>query len=195
MLIDKLNKYRIILASRSPRRQQLLKDLGLNFDIVIREYTEIFPEGLAGDEIARYIAREKAFSFKNEISDNEIVITADTIVWCNNSVLGKPDNYEDACRILREISGNTHEVITGVSIYSNKREVTFSDSTKVTFETMTDEEIDYYVNEYSPFDKAGSYGIQEWIGLIACSNIEGSYSNVVGLPVQRLYKELQNFIK
>jgi septum formation protein len=195
MVIDKLKKYRIILASRSPRRQQLLKDLGLNFDIVIREYAENFPEGLPGDEIARYIARKKALSFKNEISDNEIVITADTIVWCNNSVLGKPDNYEDACRILREISGNTHEVITGVSIYSNRRELTFSVSTKVTFETLTNEEIDYYVNEYSPFDKAGAYGIQEWIGLIACSNIEGSYFNVVGLPVQRLYKELINFIK
>jgi septum formation protein len=195
MVIDKLKKYRIILASRSPRRQQLLKDLGLNFDIVIREYAENFPEGLPGDEIARYIARKKALSFKNEISDNEIVITADTIVWCNNSVLGKPDNYEDACRILREISGNTHEVITGVSIYSNRRELTFSVSTKVTFETLTNEEIDYYINEYSPFDKAGAYGIQEWIGLIACSNIEGSYFNVVGLPVQRLYKELINFIK
>jgi septum formation protein len=194
MIIDNLNNYRIILASRSPRRQQLLRDLGLRFDVVIKEYTETYPEGLGGEEIARYVAHEKAISFKNGISDNEIVITADTIVWCNNKVLGKPLDSVGAIRILKEISGNTHEVITGVCLYSSYKEETFSVSTKVTFETLSLEEISYYVDKFKPFDKAGAYGIQEWIGIVACSHIEGSYFNVVGLPVQRLYKELQNFI-
>jgi septum formation protein len=194
MITDKLNEFKIILASRSPRRQQLLHELGLKFDIVIKEYEEIYPEGLGGEEIARYIACEKAALFKNELSDNEIVIAADTIVWCNNKVLGKPVNQKDAIAILKEISGNTHEVITGVSIRSNSKEVTFSESTKVTFEVFSDEEIAYYITNYKPYDKAGAYGIQEWIGIIACSHIDGSYFNVVGLPVQRLYKELQRFV-
>jgi septum formation protein len=194
MIVDTLNNYRITLASRSPRRQQLLRELGLNFDVVVREYAETFPEGLTGEEIVRYIAHEKAASFKNEITGNEIVIAADTIVWCNNKVLGKPIDYEDAISILNEISGNTHEVITGVSIISPSKEVTFSVSTKVTFETMSADEINYYVENFKPYDKAGAYGIQEWIGIIACSHIDGSYFNVVGLPVQRLYKELKDFI-
>jgi septum formation protein len=194
MIIDKLNNFKIILASRSPRRQQLLRELGLKFDVVIKEYEEIYPEDLSGSAIARYVAHEKAASFKKGISDNEIVIAADTIVWCNNKVLGKPLNREDAIRILKEISGNTHEVITGVSLCSRSGEVTFSESTKVTFETLSDEDIYYYVDSFKPYDKAGAYGIQEWIGIVACSHIEGSYFNVVGLPVQRLYKELQSFI-
>ena len=194
MIIDKLNAFNIILASRSPRRQQLLRELGLKFDVVIKDYEETFPEGLNGEEIARYVAFKKAASFENEISDNEIVIAADTIVWCNNKVLGKPVNQEDAFAILKEISGNTHEVITGVSLRSKSKELTFSDSTKVTFETFTDEEIYYYIDKFKPYDKAGGYGIQEWIGILACSHIDGSYFNVVGLPVQRLYKELQRFI-
>ncbi len=194
MRIDNLNNFKLILASRSPRRQQLLRELGLKFDVVIKEYLETYPEGLSGEEIARHVAYEKAKSFKNEISDNEIVIAADTIVWCNNKVLGKPLDFKDAIRILNEISGNTHEVITGVSIFSLSKEFTFSDSTKVTFETLSEEEIFYYIDKFKPYDKAGAYGIQEWIGLIACSHIDGSYFNVVGLPVQKLYKELQNFI-
>ena len=193
MVIDNLNNYRIILASRSSRRQQLLSKLGLRFEVRIKEYNESYPEGLDGEEISRYVASGKAHTFKNEISENEIVITADTIVWCNGKVLGKPLNSEDAIRILKEISNNTHQVITGVSILSSLKEVTFSVSTKVTFETLSDEEINYYINKFKPFDKAGAYGIQEWIGIIACSNIEGSYFNVVGLPVQRLYQELQRF--
>jgi len=194
MIIDKLNDFKIVLASRSPRRQQLLLELGLKFDVVIKEYKEIYPEGLTGEEIARYVAHEKAACFKNDLSDNEIVITADTIVWCNNKVLGKPLNHKDAERILNEISGNTHEVITGVSLLSRSKELTFSDSTKVTFEPMTSKEISYYIDKYKPYDKAGAYGIQEWIGIIACSHIDGSYFNVVGLPVQKLYKELIRFI-
>ena len=194
MIIDKLNSFRIILASRSPRRQELLHELGLKFDVIIREYEEIYPEGLCGAEIARFVAHEKAACFKKEISDDEIVIAADTIVWCNGKVLGKPVNREDAIRILKEISGNTHEVITGVSLLSRSKEHTFSESTKVTFEIMPEDEIDYYIDNYQPYDKAGAYGIQEWIGILACSHIDGSYFNVVGLPVQRLYKELQDFI-
>jgi septum formation protein len=194
MIIDELNEYKIILASRSPRRQQLMRELGLIFDVVIREYDEIYPDGLNGEQIAKHIAFEKAASFKEELASNEIVIAADTIVWCDGQVLGKPVNREDAANILKKISGNTHEVITGVSIRSKVKESTFSESTKVTFDTISEEEIYYYIDKYQPYDKAGGYGIQEWIGIAACSRIEGSYFNVVGLPVQRLYKELQRFI-
>jgi septum formation protein len=195
MTIGKLNDYKIILASQSPRRQQLLTELGLKFEVVVKEYDETFPSGLNGEEIARYIAYRKAASFENEIPENAIVIAADTIVWCNDKVLGKPVNKVDAFAILKEISGNTHEVITGVSIRSRSKEITFSESTKVTFEPFSEEETEYYIENFKPYDKAGAYGIQEWIGIIACSHIDGSYFNVVGLPVQRLYKELQNFIK
>jgi septum formation protein len=194
MILNQFDNLKIILASRSPRRQHLLKELGLKFDVVIREYNEVYPEGLKGEEIARFVAHEKAASFKNEITDNEIVIAADTIVWCNNKVLGKPVDHDDAVWILKQISGNTHEVVTGVSFLSRSKEYTFSDTTRVTFETLSDQEINYYITKYKPYDKAGAYGIQEWIGIIACSHINGSYFNVVGLPVQRLYKELQKFV-
>lgn len=193
MKIDNLNNYKIILASRSPRRQELMMELGIKFEIVTRDYDESFPDGLSGNEIALFVANAKASVFKNEIVENEIVIAADTIVWCNNKVLGKPVGKADAVRILKEISGNTHEVITGVSLLSINKQVTFSVATKVTFEVLSDDEIEYYIDNYNPYDKAGAYGIQEWIGITACSRIEGSYFNVVGLPVQRLYKELQEF--
>jgi septum formation protein len=186
---------KIILASRSPRRRQLLKELGIEFEVAIRNFDESYPEGLQGEEIALHIARSKALSFRNDISADEIVITADTIVWCDNEVLGKPEDEEDAKRILGKISGNTHEVITGVCICSSSSEKVFAVSTKVTFSHLTDEEIKYYIDHFDPYDKAGAYGIQEWIGLIGCSEIEGSYFNVVGLPVQRLYRELQEFVK
>lgn len=194
IVIDNLNTFKIILASRSPRRQQLLRELGLKFEVIVKEYTETYPENLVGEEIARYVAHNKAVCFRNKISDNEIVITADTIVWCNSKVLGKPLNSDDAIRILNEISGNTHEVITGVSLFSASKEKTFSESTKVTFDTLSAEDIHYYVDKFKPYDKAGAYGIQEWIGIAGCMHIEGSYFNVMGLPVQRLYKELQKFI-
>jgi septum formation protein len=194
-MITRFDKYRIILASRSPRRQQLLKDLGLTFEVVGIDYDESFPENLNGEDAAIYLAKGKSNSFRNKLSDNEIVITADTIVWCNNQALGKPVDYQDARRMIRELSGNTHEVITGVNLLSAKKEVAFCESTKVTFEKLSDEEVDFYIHEFKPFDKAGAYGIQEWIGIAACSRIEGSYFNVVGLPVQRLYRELQEFIK
>jgi septum formation protein len=194
MIIDKLNQYKIILASQSPRRQQLLHELGLKFEIAVKDYDETYPDGLNGVEIARFVANAKAESFAGGISENEIIIAADTIVWCNGRVLGKPANETEAADFLKAISGNTHEVITGVSIRSGARHVTFSESTRVTFEPFSEEEINYYIQNYKPYDKAGAYGIQEWIGIIACSHIDGSYFNVVGLPVQRLYKELQFFI-
>jgi len=194
-MIDTLNRFRIILASRSPRRQQLLRELGLDFETVIRDYDESYPEFLSGEEIARHVSMAKALLFKDEISDNEIVITADTIVWCNNSILGKPVDRDDAIRIIKAISGNTHEVITAVTLLSPDREITFSETTKVTFETLSEEEIKFYIDKFAPYDKAGAYGIQEWIGIAGCSRIEGSYFNVVGLPVQRLYKELREFVR
>jgi septum formation protein len=194
MFIENLNKYRIILASRSPRRQQMLKEMGIRFEVSLRDYSETYKPGVTGREIAEYLAGEKASMFRDEISDNEIVITADTIVWCNYEVLGKPVDADDARRMIRALSGNTHEVITGVSLLSISKQKTFSESTEVTFEFLSDEEIDYYIERYKPYDKAGAYGIQEWIGLAACSRIEGSYFNVVGLPVQSLIKELRSFI-
>jgi len=193
-MITRFDKYRIILASRSPRRQQLLKDLGLTFEVVGIDYDESFPENLNGEDAAIYLAKGKSNSFRNKLSDNEIVITADTIVWCNNQALGKPVDYEDARRMIHELSGNTHEVITGVNLLSAKKEVAFCESTIVTFEKLSDEEIDFYIHEFKPFDKAGAYGIQEWIGIAACNRIEGSYFNVVGLPVQRVYTELIDFV-
>jgi septum formation protein len=184
-----------ILASRSPRRQQLLRELGLEFDVVVKEYNETFPENLTGREIAEYLARKKAGLFAGEISDNDIVITADTIVWCSNRVLDKPADYRNAVEILRFMSGKTHEVITGVTFFSTHGEYTFSDISRVTFDNLSDKEITYYVKEFKPFDKAGGYGIQEWIGLTGIISVEGSYFNVMGLPVQKLYKELKRFIE
>jgi septum formation protein len=192
MVIDNINKYRLILASASPRRQQLLRDLGLKFDVIVKEYDETFPDYLRGEEIALYLAKEKIKMFRSEIADNEIVITADTIVWCRHRVLGKPLDEQEATDMIRELSGSTHEVITGVSVYSLRGERTFSDTTKVTFDYLSDDEIGYYVENFRPYDKAGAYGIQEWIGIAACCRIEGSYFNVVGLPVQKLYRALQD---
>jgi septum formation protein len=194
ILKDKLSQFRIILASQSPRRQELLSDLGVSFDVVVRDFDESFPDGLSGEQIARYVSESKARSFRNAISDNEIVITADTIVWCNGIVLGKPVNQDDAIRMISLISGNTHEVITAVTLISTGKMVTFSDSTIVRFDEMNPEDIKYYVEKFKPYDKAGAYGIQEWIGIIGCSHIEGSYFNVVGLPVQMLYRELIKFV-
>ena len=195
MSIEEINRYRIILASRSPRRQQLLYELGLKFEVVTRSWTEKYPRHLKGAKIALYVAGRKAKAFQSEVKDNEIVITADTIVWCNNKVLGKPAGTADARKILREISGNTHEVITGVCLLSAVKQTSFFSSTKVTFTELSDEEIEYYISNFNPYDKAGAYGIQEWIGIAACSRIEGSYFNVMGLPVEQVYRELLKFIK
>jgi septum formation protein len=195
MINEKLKGVRIILASGSPRRRELLRDLGLVFDVVVKGVAETYPEGMNGKEIALHVAEKKADAFHDLISENEIVITADTIVWCDGKVLDKPADREDAINIIREISGNTHEVITGVCLLSKNRKRKFCSSTRVTFERMDESEIEYYVDNYRPYDKAGAYGIQEWIGLAACSRIEGSYFNVMGLPVEQVYHELQDFIE
>jgi len=194
MLIEDLKKYRLILASKSPRRKQLLSELGLKIEVATRAWSEDYPQNLKAEEIALYVATEKANAFRTGIGRNEIVITADTIVWCNNKVLDKPVDHADAHKILNELSGNTHEVITGVCLLSSAKQTSFYSSTKVTFEKLSDEEMDYYIDEFKPYDKAGAYGIQEWIGIAACSRIEGSYFNVMGLPVQQVYMELQKFI-
>jgi septum formation protein len=189
------DNWHFILASRSPRRQQLLKELGLKFDIVIKDYKEDYPVTLSGAGIAEYLAHGKALQFKDEIFDNDILITADTIVWCENRVLDKPSDFKEAFDILRTISGKTHDVITGVTFLSNFGEHTFSETTRVTFDHLSDEQIKHYIQEFKPFDKAGAYGIQEWIGLVGIISIEGSYFNVMGLPVQKLFNELKRYIK
>jgi len=171
-----------------------MRELGIDFEIVLKDFDECYPEGLNGEEIARYVALNKARVFTDEVSANEIIITADTIVWCGGKVLGKPVDVHDAINMVQEISGRTHEVITGVSLLTPDKNVTFTESTRVTFEKLSETDILYYVEKYAPYDKAGAYGIQEWIGLAACSHIDGSYFNVVGLPVQRLYEELKKII-
>lgn len=193
MHLNNLTPYRIILASKSPRRQQLLRDAGVEFEIEVKDFDESYPSGLKAEEIALCLARKKSDCFRDILRDNEIVITADTIVWCRGKVLGKPENEAEAFDMIKALSGNTHEVITGVTILSKRKEITFSETTKVTFREMTDMEIDFYIKEFEPYDKAGAYGIQEWIGITACTRIEGSYFNVVGLPVQRVYSELKKF--
>ncbi|MGQ0828303.1 MAG: Maf-like protein [Bacteroidota bacterium] len=193
MEFEDLKKYRLILASKSPRRQYLLKELGLNFDVHIKEVDEIFPDNLKAQEISLYLSRKKAEAFSEALSDNTIVITADTIVWIENQVLNKPENFEDAVRMLKLLSGKVHEVYTGVCLKSKTKTRAFYSLTKVYFKTLSQQEIEYYINNFNPYDKAGAYGAQEWIGYIAIEKIEGSYFNVMGLPVRELYEELLKF--
>lgn len=190
MLSKKLSKYNIILASKSPRRQQLLKDLDISFKVKTKEVEEIYPEELKDSEITDFLADLKSKPFDDTLSDNDLLITSDTIVWANNKALGKPKNYNQAFNTLKELSNNTHKVITSICLSSKNFKKTINDTTIVTFKELTNEEIEYYINTYKPFDKAGAYGIQEWIGKIAITKIEGSYFNVMGFPVHKLYKEL-----
>jgi len=186
---------KLILASRSPRRKMLLKAAGLKFEVVEKDFDERWPAKLKGKEIAEYLSRSKAEQLASDYPSGDIVvITADTIVWCDEELLGKPEHYDSAFRILKTISGKTHEVITGVSLLNGKRIHTFSETTRVTFNELTDEDIEYYIKNFNPYDKAGAYGIQDWIGITANTRINGSYFNVVGLPVSRLIKELNDFI-
>lgn len=188
--------YKIILASNSPRRRELLAGLGLDFTVkVISGIDESWPHSLKGEDIPLYISREKAAPYRPLIGPDELVITADTIVYVDGEVLGKPRDKADARRMLRLISGRWHEVITGVTLMTAARERSFAVTTKVRFCNLTDDEINRYVESGLPMDKAGAYGIQEWIGYVGVEAIEGSYFNVVGLPVQRLYRELINFCK
>ena len=193
MLNDKFKNHKIILASGSPRRQQFLKELEIDFEIRLKEIEEIYPDHLKAEEITNFLAKLKASAFENDLQDNEVLITSDTIVWLDNKALGKPSDATHALRMLTEMSGKTHKVITSVCIKSTKKEVVFHDETLVTFTDLSLDEIEFYLKNYKPFDKAGSYGIQEWIGLVAIEKIEGSYANVVGLPTHKLYKELMNF--
>ena len=181
---------KIILASGSPRRQQFFKDFDLNFEVRLKEIEEIYPENLKAEEITNYLAELKASAFEGEIAENELLITSDTIVWQNGKALGKPKDYDDAFAILKSLSNATHEVITSVCFKTSATIETIYDATKVTFITLSDDSIRYYLDNYKPFDKAGAYGIQEWIGLIGISKIEGSYTNVVGLPTEKVYTYL-----
>lgn len=193
--MDNLKKYNIILASNSPRRRELLAGLGIDFEVrVLPGIDENYPEGeLRTVEIPMYIAVKKAEANRTQMGDNDLLITADTVVVAGGEVLGKPADAREARRMLGKLSGKTHQVITGVCLMSKERMHKFSVTTDVTFKTLTDEEIDYYVSVYRPFDKAGAYGIQEWIGYIGVTGLNGSYFNVMGLPVQRIYNELLLF--
>lgn len=187
-------KYHLILASNSPRRRELLEGIDVEFEIrTLPELDESFPDTLPHEEIAEYLARKKASAYSHGLKEGELVITADTVVLLNGLILGKPVDKEDAKRMLRLLSGQTHRVITGVCLTSIGKQVGFSDTAHVTFSTLSEEEIDYYVNAYSPMDKAGAYGVQEWIGYMGVERIEGSYYNVMGLPIFKLYRELQRF--
>ncbi len=195
-ILDKLSEYRILLISKSPRRQYLLKEMGLKFDVVLApEIKEEYPANLACKEIPVYLAKLKAQSFTDSIDAKTIIIAADTIVCLNDKVLGKPANHDDAVSILKKLSGRRHQVITGICIRSSDKETAFCSVTDVYFKELTDAEIRYYIEKYKPFDKAGSYGIQEWIGYTGIERIDGSYFNVMGLPTDRLYKELSMFVE
>ncbi len=196
MLKDKLSNYKIILASQSPRRQELLGHLDIPFEVLIKEdVEEVYPSELAVHDVPTFLAELKSKPYQLDLQNNNwIVITADTIVVCKDQILGKPKDREDAIRMLSMLSGKEHEVITGVCLSSNGRKKSFSISTKVVFKSLSKEEIEYYVDNYQPLDKAGAYGIQEWIGMVGIERIDGSYFNVVGLPVQALYNELEKFI-
>lgn len=195
MLLDKLSKFKIILASKSPRRHFLMQEAGFKFTVEVKdEIHEDFPTNLKQEKIALYLAEHKSKSFGNLDSDNTIVITADTIVWVNNDVINKPESREDAIKMIETLSGNEHFVYSGVCLRSSKKQKSFYVCTSVKFKKLTNSEITYYVDNFKPFDKAGAYGIQEWIGYIGIEKINGCFYNVMGLPVQRLYEELDKFI-
>ena len=192
MLKQKLTNYSIILASGSPRRQQFFKDLDLDFEIRLKDVEEIYPPELKAEEITNYLAELKANAFEGELDDNEILITSDTIVWHNDKALGKPKDKEDAFSILKSLSNATHEVITSVCFKTKNKTELISEITKVTFNPLSDAVIDYYLEHYKPYDKAGAYGIQEWIGFIGVAKVEGSYTNVMGLPTDKVFHFLNN---
>ncbi len=192
MLKNKLQKYKLILASGSPRRQQFFRDLDLDFEIRLKEIEEIFAPELKAEEITNYLAELKASAFEGELKPNEILITSDTIVWHNNKALGKPKDAQDAFEILKSLSNATHEVITSVCFKTIATVDVFYELTKVTFNELSDDAIHYYIENYKPFDKAGAYGIQEWIGFVGVSKIEGSYANVMGMPTDKVYEYLIN---
>ena len=190
MLREKLKKYKIILASGSPRRQQFFRDLDLDFEIRIKEVDEVYPPNLTEEDITDYLAVLKSDAFEDELQENEILVTSDTIVWHRNKALGKPKDYDDAFQMLQSLSNATHKVITSVCFKTKEKTQVMNETTSVTFHPLTDQEIDYYLSIYRPFDKAGSYGIQDWIGYIGVAKIEGSYPNVMGMPTDKVYQFL-----
>lgn len=191
-MLDNIKKYKVILASASPRRKELLQGLDVDFEVrALPDVDESFPADLQGGDIPLYISKKKADAYRPFMADDELVITADTIVWLDNAALGKPADEDDARRMLRNMSGKKHSVFTGVAITTKNVQYSFVAQSDVTFASLSDEEIEYYIARYKPMDKAGAYGAQEWIGYIGMSNIVGSYFNVMGLPVQRLYSELK----
>ena len=193
MLKQKLKTKRIILASKSPRRHELLKSLQIPFDIITSSMEEIYPESLKKHEITDYLSKLKAGAFKNKLKNNDILITSDTIVWHNNSALGKPKTTKEAIKMLYQLSGSKHEVITSICITSVKKQTILNSYSSVFFKTLENDEINFYVNNFNPLDKAGAYGIQDWIGKIGIEKIEGSYYNIMGLPTDLIYKSLIEF--
>lgn len=194
MLSKRLLNYRIILASGSPRRQRFFKELDIDFEIKVKPINEVYPPNLKESEITDYLSKLKASAFKN-ISENEIVITSDTIVWFEGKAVEKPKNKKEAFEMIRSFSGTMHQVFTSVTFTGKNNQKTVSDTTKVWFNKLTDEEINFYIDTYMPFDKAGAYGIQEWLGLIGVYKIEGSFFNVMGLPTHKVYQSLLELVK
>jgi septum formation protein len=193
MFLHNLEQYEIILASKSPRRQQLLSDLGLKFTVQSMDVKEEFPAGLGMTEIPVFLAELKADAFRAQMKNNQLVITADTIVWLDGKVMGKPKDYSDGFKMLSDLSGKKHEVVTGVCLLSKTKKIAFNTVSDVWFKNLAEDEIHYYLENYKPYDKAGAYGIQEWIGYVGVNRIEGSFFNVMGLPIQDLYEHLKNF--
>ena len=193
-MLDNLNKYNVVLASNSPRRKELLQRLGIPFKVrTLFGIDESYPDTLRGEDIVRYISRNKANAYRSSMGPDELLITADTIVYLQGEVMGKPHDADDARRMLRALAGQVHQVITGVTIITANDMENFAVTSQVKFSDLSDDEINYYVDRYLPLDKAGAYGIQEWIGLVAVEELRGSYFNVVGLPIQRLYQALKRF--
>jgi len=191
--MDWFPKYNFILASKSPRRSELLQSIGIKFKVITKDVVEEYQDNLSKEEIPVFLAELKVQPFLAELESNDLIITADTIVWLKGKVLGKPKDKKEAIRMLHELSGKQHQVISGVCLTSKRKQVSFHSISTVHFKKLTPIEIEYYVSQYKPFDKAGAYGIQEWIGSIGITHIEGSFYNVMGLPIQRLYEEIQKF--
>ena len=193
-MLSNLNKYHIILASKSPRRQELLRGMGVDFTIMTKETDESFPPEMSLDEVPKYLSLQKSLAFTDEeLPADYLLITSDTVVICEGEILGKPKDREDAARMLQLLSGKTHHVVTGVTMRSAEKTESFAVRSNVTFAQLDEEEIDYYIEHCKPFDKAGAYGIQEWIGYVGISGLEGSFYNVMGLPTRRLYQCLKGF--
>ena len=190
----KITDYKVLLASNSPRREELLRGIDIDFEIkVLPDIDESYPTDMPNEEVAEYVALKKARSYTNSLKEDELIITADTVVLLDNKIYGKPTNKKEAKEMLQNLSGKTHCVISGVCLTSTAKQTSFSVVSDVEFSTLTNQEIEYYINRYAPFDKAGSYGVQEWIGYIGVKQIRGSYFNIMGLPIQRLYRELLSF--